>query len=209
MRASSYLGSLQVSKILLHSSALKRWATWRLLPLRRSIPLPAALNSRRQRLRVRRQIQVTLQARTRPAPAALASVISSITFCRQAALVSFPRPPSSRPPTFFAAPARPPSPPGPSPCVAVPSLVFLFPAGPGRGAFQAPFAPPLLALRLHQVPPARWPRPGRRCLAPAVYLFKEQTPLSAVATELSGIEPSCFKHHREFIGSTPAIWVFL
>ena len=105
----------------------------------------------------------------------MASAISSITFCRQAALVSFPRPPSSRPPTFFATPARPPSPPGPSPCVAVPFLVLLFPAGPGRGAFQAPFAPPWLALHLHlhlhQVPPARWPRPGRRSSAPTVYLF--------------------------------------
>ena len=29
---------------------------------------------------------------------------------------------------------------------------FLFPAGPGRGAFQAPFAPPWLAMRLHLHP---------------------------------------------------------
>jgi len=46
-------------------------------------------------------------------------------------------------------------------------------------------------------------------LAPAVYLFKEQTPFSAVATQLSGIKPGGLEHHREFIGSNPAIWVFL
>lgn len=58
---------------------------------------------------------------SRPAPAAFASPISSITFHRHTGLVSLPRPPRRRPPTFFGAPARPPPPPGPSPCAAAPS----------------------------------------------------------------------------------------
>jgi len=46
--------------------------------------------------------------------------LATITRRRHAVLVSLPRPPCRRPPTFFAAPAVPPPPPGPFPWAAAP-----------------------------------------------------------------------------------------
>jgi len=40
------------------------------------------------------------------------------------------------------------------------------------------------------VPPARWPRPGRGCLAPALHLLGKQAPLTAVGAQLDGIKPT-------------------
>jgi hypothetical protein len=74
------------------------------LPLRRSLPYPSPTNTRRQRLKVRRQMPISTQALTRPAPASFASPIGSITFRRFAALVSLPRPPIRRLPTYINTP---------------------------------------------------------------------------------------------------------
>ena len=70
-------------------------------PLRRTLLSPFPRKALRQRLRVRRQMPITPQALNRPAPAALASTINSITFHRYTALVSLPRPPNRRPESFL------------------------------------------------------------------------------------------------------------
>jgi hypothetical protein len=36
-----------------------------------------------------------------------------------------------------------------------------------------------------------------------------QPPLTAVGTEFSGVQPSGLAHHRELVGNTPAVRVFL
>jgi hypothetical protein len=46
---------------------------------------------------------------------------------------------------------------------------------------------------------------SRGRLPPAVHLFWEQAPLSAVSTQLSGIEPSGRQHQRELVGCAPAL----
>ena len=83
---------------------------------------------------------------------------------------------------------------------------------PAGVASLGPAAPPWSAphWHWHQVPPARSAFGlGRGRLPAAVYLFPEQAPFPAVGTELRGIEPSALEHHRELVGSSPALWVFL
>jgi len=45
-------------------------------------------------------------------------------------------------------------------------------------------------------------------LAPPFHLLKVQTAFSAIGAELSGIEPCGLEHHRELVGSTPALRLF-
>ena len=47
------------------------------------------------------------------------------------------------------------------------------------------------------------------CLAPAFHLHREMAPLAAVGAELSGVEASGLQHHRELVGGTPTLRIFL
>jgi len=47
------------------------------------------------------------------------------------------------------------------------------------------------------------------CLTPAVRRLRKQAPLPAVGTEFGGIQPGSLRHHRELVGSIPALRLFL
>jgi hypothetical protein len=47
------------------------------------------------------------------------------------------------------------------------------------------------------------------CLAPALHLLGEQTPLAAVGAELGDIEAGSLQHHRELVSGTLTLRVFL
>ena len=80
-----YWGSLQVSRILLRSSSLRRWSNWRLLPLLPSTPSPSPANYLRQRCSVDKPTPMSLAS-----PLARASaVIPSPRILRALAIVRF------------------------------------------------------------------------------------------------------------------------
>jgi hypothetical protein len=93
-----------------------------------------------------------------------------------------------------------PLPPGSSHCCAIPSGAVWSPSGPG---FRASPAPTVLsesapASRWHSGMPAASASPAQgRGLA------------RAIGAELGGIEPSGTQHHRELVGSAPALRVLV
>ena len=83
-----------------HASSLRRCATWRWLPLRRSTPSPSPANSLRQRCRVVSPTPNRATTSRARAPAATAASRLSRALRRSCALVSPPRPRPSWPGSF-------------------------------------------------------------------------------------------------------------
>ena len=105
--------SLQVSRIRWRSSSLRRWATWRWLPLRQSTPSSSPANWRRQRCRV---VSPTPSRRANSrAQAPVATALPRISSARRQSTAAV-NPPLSlprRPGSFLRQSAVPPPPPGP------------------------------------------------------------------------------------------------